>query len=229
MKKSHAGFWIGFAVLFIAAIYSVILFLVKNAFDLSAWLLYGFTMIAFLLVAIQAIASARAGSGIVMDATLGVVTAIYFGLQFIFSGIICMGFTELPTTPVLVCQVILLAAYLVIAFIMHGAQSHISAQDHNDQSTVRKLRLLEGEIQGMADQQTDSVLKQALKGLAEEIHYSDVVSLPTLADVDGRIAQNVAILQDELTEGSANPLSRIDTIRRLIKERDRTAAILKRQ
>lgn len=228
MKKSHAGFWVGLAVLFIAAIYSAIVFLTKNTFDLSTWLLYGFTMVAFLLVAIQAIASARSGSGIVMDTTLGVVTAIYFGLQFIFGGIVCMFFTDLPTTPVLVCQIILLAVYLVIAFIMYGAQSHMSAQDHNDQRNVRKLRLLESDIQGMADQQSDSVLKQALKGLAEEIHFSDVVSLPALADVEDRVAQNVAILQDEVTDADANPLARIETIRRLLKERDRTAAILKR-
>ena len=228
MKKSHAGFWVGLSVLFIAAIYSVILFLVKNAFDLSAWLLYGFTVVAFLLVAIQAIASARSGPGIVMDSTLGVITSIYFGLQFIFGGIICMSFSELPTTPILVFQIILLAVYLVIAFIMYGAQSHMSAQDHNDQSAVRKLRLLENEIQSMADQQSDYALKQALKDLAEDIHYNEVISIPALEDVESRIARNVAILQDEITDENADPRARIETIRRLLKERDRTAAILKR-
>lgn len=228
MKKDHAGFWVGLAVLFIAAIYSVILFLTKSSFDLSAWLLYGFTMVAFLLVAIQAIAAARSGSGIVMDTALGVVTSIYFGLQFVFGGIICMFFSDLPTTPVLVVEIILLASYLVISFIMYGAQSHMSAQDHNDQSAVRKLRLLESDIQGLVDQQTDLPLKQALKSLAEEVHYSDVASLPALADVEGRIAQNVAILQDELADENADPLARIETVRRLLKERDRTAAILKR-
>lgn len=228
MKKNHAGFWVGFAVLFIAAIYSAILFLVKTTFDLSAWLLYGFTMAAFLLVAIQAIAAVKSGPGIAMDTALGVVTSIYFGLQFIFGGIVCMCFADLPTTPVLVCEIILLAAYLMLSFVMYGAQSHMSAQDHNDQNAVRKLRLLESDIQGMADQQTDSPLKQALMGLAEEIHYSDVVSLSALADVEGRIAQNVAILQDELTDDSADPLARIEVIRRLLKERDRTATILKR-
>lgn len=228
MKKSHAGFWVGIAVFLIAAVYSVILFLVKTDFDIASWVLYGATMVAFLLIGMQTIASSRSGSGIVMDTALGIVTAIYFGLQVIFGGIICMSFKDVPLTPVIVCEIILLAAYLVITFLMFAAQSSNAAQDHNDQKTVQKMRLLESDVQGMVDEATNLEVKKALKDLAEAIHYSDVISLPGLADVEGRIAQNVAILQDELTDENADPLTRIETLRRLLKERDRTAAILKR-
>lgn len=228
MKKSHAGFWVGIAVFFIAAVYSAIIFLVKPSFDITAWVLYGATMIAFLLVGIQMIASSRSGSAIVMDTALGLVTAIYFGLQLIFGGIVCMCFTDIPITPVIVCEIILLAAYLVIAFLMYAAQSSNAAHDHNDRQAVQKMRLLESDIQGMMEEVSNPEVKKALKDLAEAIHYSDVASLPGLADVEGRIAQDVAILQDELTDDGADPLARIEKIRRLLKERDSTAAILKR-
>ena len=228
MKKNHAGFWVGIAVLFAAAVYSVILFLVKPTFDITAWVLYGATMVAFLLVGIQMIASSRSGSAIVMDTALGIITAIYFGLQLIFGGIVCMSFSDVPLTPVIVCEIILLAAYLVIAFLMYAAQSSNAAQDHNDRQAVQKMRLLERDIQGMMEESANPDVKKALKDLAEAIHYSDVASLPGLADVESRIAQNVAVLQDELTDDGADPLARIEKIRRLLKERDRTAAILKR-
>lgn len=228
MKKSHAGFWVGIAVFFIAAVYSVILFLVKPTFDITAWVLYGATMVAFLLVGIQMIASSKSGSAIVMDTSLGIVTAIYFGLQLIFGGIVCMCFNDVPLIPVIVCEIILLAAYLVIAFLMYAAQSSNAAQDHNDRQAVQKMRLLESDIQGMMEEATNPDVKKALRELSEAIHYSDVVSLPGLADVEGRIAQNVAVLQDELTDDGADPFARIEKIRRLLKERDRTAAILKR-
>lgn len=228
MKKGHAGLWLGLAVFIVAAVYSAILFLIKTTFDFSTWVLYGATMIAFLLMGIQLIASSKSGSGIVMDSTLGILTAIYFGLQLIFGGIVCMFFKDLPATPVVVCEIILLTAYLVLAFVFFAAQSHMSAQDTNDQSAVRKMRLLESDVQGMMDEATDPSIKKALKDLAEAVHFSDVASFPGLADVEGRIAQNMAILQDELTDENANPLARIETLRRLLKERDRTAAILKR-
>ena len=228
MKRGHAGFWVGIAVFLIAAVYSIILFLLKTSFDLSAWVLYGATMVAFLLVGIQAIASARAGSGIVMDVSLGIVTAVYFGLQLVFGGIICMSFSDLPLTPVIVCEIILLAAFLVVAFLMYAAQSSNAAQEQNDRKAVQKIRLLESDIQGMMEEATDSNVKKALKGLAEEVHFSDIASLPGLDDVESRIAQNVAILQDELTDETADTLARIEKISRLLKERNRTAAILKR-
>lgn len=228
MKKSHAGLWVGIAFLFMAAVYSAIVFLVKTTFDISAWMLYGFTMVSFLLITIQAVAASRKSSSIVTDTALGAITLIYFSMQFIFGGIICMCYSNLPMTAVLVCEIILLAAYLVIVFIMYGVQSHSAAQDRNDQNAVRKMRLLESDILGMADDQTDADKKKALKALAEEIHYSDVATYPALVDVEGRIAQNIAILQDELTDEAADVYARIESIRQLLKERNRTAAILKR-
>lgn len=155
MKKSHAGFWVGTASLFMAAVYSAIVFLVKTTFDISAWMLYGFTMAAFLLITVQAVAASRNSSSIVMDTALGIVTSIYFGLQFIFGGVICMCFSDLPMTAVLVCEIILLATYLMIAFVMYATQSHGAAQDQNDRIAARKMRLVESDAPSMAEDQTD--------------------------------------------------------------------------
>ena len=228
MKKSHAGLWTGLAVLLFAAVYSAVLFLLKKNFDTSAWILYGFTLAAFVLLFVQITAVSRNSPEVVTDSALGIVTVVYFAIQFIFGGIVCMRFSDLPFVPVVVCEAILLAAYLILAFVVFGAQSHSAAQDRNDQAAVRKHRLLEGDIRTLADGQQDADLKAALEKLAEEFHYSDVVSLPGLADVDGRIARNVAVLQEELENGGSDPLATIETLRKLLRERDRTAAILKR-
>ena len=228
MKKSHAGFWVGFAVFFSAAVYSAVVFLLKEQFDLSAWVLYGSTMLAFLLFGLQAIAASRNSSNVITDTALGIITAIYFGIQLVFGGIVCMCFNDLTTKYVLVGEIILVAAYLIIAFLMYAGQSHSGAQEHNEQHGIRKIRLLENDIQVMTDEASDPDIKNALKELVEAIHYSDPITLPGLRDVEDRIAQNVAILQDELTDEAADPLARIKTLRRLVKERDRTAAILKR-
>ena len=113
-------------------------------------------MVAFLLITIQLVAASRKSSSIVMDTALSIVTLIYFGLQFIFGGIIGMCFGALPVTAVLVCEMVLLAGYLVIAFVVYGAQSHSAAQDQNDQKAVRKMRVLESDTIGMAEAPTDA-------------------------------------------------------------------------
>ena len=222
MKKGHAGFWVSVSVLLIAAVYSFVLFLVKPVFDISSRVLYGATMIAFFLFGMQAIAMSRSKATIVSDSALGIPTAIYFVVQVIGGGIICMSFKNIPLMPVVICEIILLAAYLVVVFLM------FAAQDRNDQKAVRKMRLLEDDVLEMMNETTNSEVKKALKNLAEVIHFSDVVSLPGLIDIDHQIARNISILQDELNDESSNLLDRIETLCKLLKERDRIAAILKR-
>ena len=228
MNKNHVGFWVGLAVFLLAAVYSVILFLLKPSFDLTAWVLYGATMVAFLLAGIQTIASSKGSSTIVMDTSLGIATSVYFVLQFIFGGIVCMCFTDVPLSPVIVCEIILLAAYLVITFLMYAAQSSNAGQDQHDRQAVQKKRLLVSEIRSMMEESTNPDVAKALSELAEAIHNSDVVLLPGLADVESSIVQNIAVLHDELSDEEADPLARIEKIHQLLKERDRTAEILKR-
>lgn len=228
MKKNRAGLWLQIALLLTAAVYSAIVFLVKTQWDISAWMLYGFTMTAFVLLAFQAAASSRRSGSLVTDTALGVVTLFYFVLQFVLGGVICMCFGDLPMTAVLVCEMILLSAYLVIAFVMFGAQSHSAAQDWSDQNAVQKMRLWESDVLSMAQEQADTAKKQALQALAEDIRFSDVAVDSALADVEGRIAHNIALLREKLTDESADVDARIETIRCLLKERNRTAAIVKR-
>lgn len=228
MKKNHSSLWLAGAIIFLAAIYSAVLFLLKKTFDFSSWVLYTFTMIAFILLALQVVASSKNSENVAMDASLGLLTVVYFLIQVVLGGIVCMFFTDLPNTSVLVSEIILLGIYLVAAFVMYGAQSHSSAQSANDRRSVNKIRLLENDIQCMAEQAADADVKKALENLAEEIRYSDVANLPGLADVEARIAQNVAVLQEELTDEAANVAERIETIQRLLRERNRTAEILQR-
>lgn len=228
MKRSHAGFWAGIAVFFLAAVYSIILFLVKQRLEPTEWVLYGATMVAFLLMGVQSAAVSHSGSGIALDTALCILTAIYFALQLIFGGIVFMSMQDVPLIPAIVGELVLLAAYLVIAFLMYAAQSSSAAQDYNDRKAVQKMLLLENDVQGMAEGATNPDVKKALEELVEAIHYSDAVALPELADVDRRIAKNVAMLQDELTEEDAKPLVRIEKIRRLLRERERMAVVLKR-
>lgn len=227
MKKGHAGFWVGISVFLIAVVYSVVLFLVKPSLDDSSRVLYVATIIAFLLFGMQAIASSRSKSAIVTESALGIVTAIYFGLQLIGGGILCMSFKSLPFTPVVISEIILLSAYLVFAFVMFAAQSSNAAQDHNDQKAVRRMRLLEDDVLELMDDAANPEVKKALKNLAEEVHFSDVVFLPALVDIDHLIARDIAILQAKLNDDDANVLTKIEEIDKLLRERKRIAAISK--
>ena len=86
MKKSHSGLWLALAAILLAAVYSAVVFLAKPAMDPGAWILYGFTMAAFLIVALQLLTASCTGSGLVLDTVLGVATLVYFAVQMIVGG-----------------------------------------------------------------------------------------------------------------------------------------------
>ena len=225
MKKSHAGFWGVVALLLVAVLYGVIVFSLKATLAISEWILFVFTMAAFLLLAVHFHVDARRSKTVVLDKLLSIISSLYFAVQFILGGIICMCFSGLPVMPVLVCESILLIGYLVFVFVVYGAQSHSEAQDWNDKNGVSRMRYLERDILGMADAQTDEAKKRALKMLAEDIHFSRVSMNPELTEVEDRIVLNINLLEEELKDDGNDVLDRIETIRNLLKERNRTAAI----
>lgn len=229
MKRNRIGFWLVTAAVLGAIIYSVVLFMVKPVFDTSAWILYGFTLGAFLLLAIQLGASVRQGSGAILDTALGMVTGLYWALQFVFGGVICMCFTGLAETPVLIAECVLLALYLGL-FLMVSLTQHRNGSapvSHNTEAAILRTQLLERDVKILAEQQSDPALKQALAELAEQVHFSDAVSMPELLDVDSRIEQNMQMLRAALADPEADPMAFVRTLKVLVKERDMTAAAYK--
>lgn len=227
MKKAHSGRMVGFAVFFLAAIYSACVFLLKSHLDFAAWLLYGFTITAFLCVLGQILFANDKKTSPALHATVINITLVYWAIQFLFGGIICMCFDGLSATAVAVCEIILIAVYLAVVFVFIGAKSHANAQDSADHAMVRKNKLWEMEILNLADAQTCTELKDALKSLAEEFHYSDVATHPELADVEDQIAECIALLKDDVNVNSADTCNRVDTLKRLIAERNRKIMLLK--
>lgn len=229
MKESRASFWAAAAILLAAAVYSVALFLIKPHLDFGAWLLFGFTQIAFLLLAVQVAASCRKSGGLVFDTALALATAVYFLLQFVFGGIICQCFDSLPPVPIVISEVVLLAVYLFLAFAVFGIQEKNAEQDQSDLTAMLWHNMLENDVQDMAEHEIEPAIKKALENLKDDIHCSDIVSLPELTEVENTIEQNISDLRDALTNNDSDPLGKIKYIRQLLEEREKIAAVLKRK
>ncbi|MBQ7851008.1 MAG: hypothetical protein IJ343_14885 [Clostridia bacterium] len=229
MKRNRIGIWYVTAVVLAAIVYTVVLRLVKPVMDTSAWILYGFTLGAFVLLAIQLGASVRQGSGAILDTALGMIAGVYWALQFVFGGVVCMAFTGLAETPVLIAECVLLALYLGLSLMVNMAQTRNGSApvDHRKESAILRTKLLERDVQILAEQQTDPALRRALTELAEQVHFSDATSMPELLDVDSRIEQTLAQLRMDLADPAADALATVRALSVLVKERDMTVTAFK--
>lgn len=229
MSQKQSGFWGAITVLFAAAIYSAAVFLLKPSMDTSSWILYGATMLAFALLAVQGVTDGGSGMEVVLNVLTRPVAIVYFVGQLVVGGIICMSMNGLPPTPVAVVELIWLALYLVIQLVTGGWQSRADAQDAAAREAVRTLRVMENDVLSLADAQQDPAVKAALNSLAEEIHFSDAVSLPALESTDTALMAGIGRLGDQLRAGeTAQALEAISRLQREVKDRNRAAAMLRR-
>lgn len=226
--KNNSGKWLSIVTFLGAVIYSVVLFLLKKDFDLSSWILYGATMIAFLLVGVQAI-SIGTGSERIFFNAFNIFTVVYFSVQFLIGGVMLMFFHGLPVTPVLVGEILLLAAYLVFVILRKAAVKNSSGQENTEQRAVQKLRTMESNVRFLIDRQKDPEIKKALESLAEEIHYSSPVSDPSFETFEDKLLEDIQTLQEELIEGKGYPMVTIESIERLVKDRNQMAAEFRRK
>lgn len=214
------------SVLLVMAAFSAILFLVKKSFCAADWILYGGTMLALFLLGLRLLEFGKKSTQVVYDPLLDSITAIFAGVHLII-GSICLCFPVLPLAPVVIFEIVFYLIDVVVMSVLLGARSNDSKSRRAVADSLMKLRLLEQDIQAMADNEKDPERKLALTKLAEAAHFSDVSTHPGLSDVDARISENIARLQADLAAQDADPMERIHTLTALFKERNRTAAILR--
>lgn len=229
MKKSHSGFWMGIAILIVAAVYSTILFTLKKTFDISAWVIYGFTMLSFLTLIIDVCFSYSGNKRYPMlDLLAAGKAVIYFAVQFALGGVASMFFSGLPLTPVVLTEIVLLAIYLIHAVLMFAAHSSIAAQDANDHRNTQTMRLLKVDLDAVAGACEDALLRKEIASLAEDVGYSDVVSVPALREIENRIRSNVSLLREEVEDGDVEKArKRTEKIHNMLRERNAKCAALK--
>lgn len=221
----------GIGIVFIAAVYSIIVFAVKKPLSTSNLIGYGFTMLAFLIALIQ-FAFVGHGGGKeypMFTPARSRITLVYLLVQFIFGGIIGVFFFDFPEILFLILEIVILVAYLIPALILHSSMSNVRQQDEEDQSHVSNIRMMTSRVAAIRRTVEDPELRTKMEKLEETIRYSDPVSNPALTGTDERIRNNLAILQEELEEGDLEKASsRIDRIINMVQERNDKTAALKR-
>ena len=227
MNHKGKGLWMGAGVIALAVIYSVLLFVLKKEFNMSAWILYAFTMLAFLCLFLQTVTVSYGKQLVAFSAATIMVTFVYWAIQFVFGGIVCMYFEILKQGMVLVAEMVLLVLYLVLLFAVNGAHGHAQRQEIADRNVVSHIRKWESDVRNLSDQQKNSKNKNRLNELADEIHYLDVFEHAELNAQDEKITEGIARIRYRLEDGNEEIDDLIVEVQNAVKERDRRAVVLK--
>lgn len=206
MKKDTIRTLVVAVVVFV--IYNLIAFMIPFAHTVAFWISYGFTLVAFAVVAasiyIAFIKNPDAKSKFYGFPIARV--GIIFGVAQLVVSLLMMALAAIIPwwVAVLVYSVGLGVAVLGLIG-MEAVVDEIKTQDVKLKKDVSLMRSLQSKISQIASQ-TDNA---GIKALAEEFRYSDPVSNDAIADAEADLAAAVDQLQAAFVDGDNEAMAQL--------------------
>lgn len=221
MKNKKLGYAL-FAVCFV--LFNLIAFLIPKEKTPTFWIAYAFTIIAFLLQIL--IWRAVFGKSKTMKSKFLGFPIIYIGLVYFVIQII--AFVVLIAVPgcapwiaAIVCAIILCLS-LVCLISADAGKQEIQRIETKVKEKTQFIRLLQSDIEMLANTEEDPNIKQQLIQLAERVRLSDPMSDGQLSEIEALISEQVSLLK-----ASPEKQQLIDTLNNLLSERNKRCMILK--
>jgi hypothetical protein len=141
-------------------------------------------------------------------------------------GFVFMSLPFIPPFVTIIASVLLLGLCLLGLIAAETGTTELGRIDREVGKKVFYIKSLQSDIEGLAAASRDGDLKKILSALAETIRYSDPMSSPELAGLEGFITEKADELKRRIGEGGG--IEEIcGELRELLAERNRKCKVLK--
>lgn len=225
--KNTVGMALIYAILL--GVFNLLVFVIFKKRTDVFWVSYGFMTLAFVVQIVSMLLAFKTAD--VEAAFFGIPLAsfsVYYLCAALVIGALFMIFQQASFTLALVIQLLVLAAFLVVAIISLMARDTTQQIGQNIRENVTNLKSVLVDIEMMRDACAEPELKEMLRKLSETVRYSDPMTNESVAGVEQRIMQKVSELRINLDDGqlAAAKQSCVE-LERLYVERNRKLAISK--
>lgn len=196
MKKGKTAAGIGLIYVILLGVFNLLVFAIFKTRTRVFWLSYAFMTAAFVVQIISMRLAFKTAD--VETVFFGIPLAsfsVYYLCAALAVGAVFMIFQNAGFTLALVIQLLILAAFMIIAIISLMARDTVQAIGDNVKQNVANLKSTLVDIEMLAASCSDPELKQALSRLAETVKYSDPMSTEAVALVEQRIGRKVSELR----------------------------------
>lgn len=194
--------------LVILVIYHLIVFVVPFAKTAAFWISYGFSLVAFVVVALSiymAFIKNPDAKSRFYGFPIAKIGVIYGSIQLVVSLlVIVLAQWILWWIPVLVYAIFLGVATIGLVS-AETVIEEIQIQDVKLKKDVTLMHTLQSKMSQMASQSEDA----CLKALAEEFRYSDPVSNDAIADVEADLVAAIDSLQAAFVDGDNESMAQL--------------------
>ncbi len=228
--KTRNTVGIGLIYLILFAVFNMLVFLIFKERNNVFWLSYAFMALAFVVQIVSMFLSFKSAD--VETAFFGIPLAsfsVYYLIASLVIGALFMIFqAHVNFTLALVIQVLVLAAFLIIAIISLLSRDTVQEISDNIKVNAANLKSVLVDVEMMRDECTDPELKASLRRLAETVKYSDPMTNDAVADVEQRIMRTISEMRISIDDGQiADAKQACSQLERLFVERNKKLAISK--
>ena len=225
MKKATMRGVISLAI--VLALYHLIVFVVPFFRGVTFWISYGFTMVAFVVVAasiyIAFLKNPDAKSRF-YGFPIARIGVIYGSVQLLVSLAVMALTCLIPWWIPVVVYAIGLGVAAIGLISAEAVVDEIRTQDDKLKAETSLMRSLQSKISQIAGQSENA----ALRALAEEFRYSDPVSSDAIADAEADLAAAVDQLQAAYVDGDSDAMDQLcRKVSVLLSERNRLCKLNK--
>jgi len=190
MKKTtqKTATMLGMIYVIAFAVFNMLVFFIFDEKNGVFWTSYAFMCVAFLV---------QIASMFLSFKTLEV-EAVFFGIPLaslslyyffaaIFAGAVFMIFQQASFKLAFALQIIILAAYAVVAIITLLSRDYVQGVSDHIQESAAAVRMMTVDVECLLPLTEDPALKAALKHLKDTVRYSDPMSNSSVTDIEEQI------------------------------------------
>lgn len=229
MNKGKATVGIGLIYAILLGVFNLLVFTIFKTHTSVFWLSYAFMTLAFVVQIVSMFLSFRTAD--VETAFFGIPLAsfsIYYLCAALIVGTIFMVFQNAGFTLAMVIQVLILAAFLIIAIISLLARDTVQAIGENVKQDINNHKSILVDIEMLESSCSNPELKQALAKLADTVKYSDPMSTAAIELVEQRIMRKISELRVSMdNEQTSEALNACKDLELLYVERNKKLALSK--
>lgn len=229
MEKRKATVGVSLIYLILLGVMNLLVFTIFKTRTPVFWISYSFMTIAFLIqVGSMFLAFKPSDVETVFFGMPLASFSVFYLIAALAVGVIFMIFQRAGVTLSLVIQILILAAYLVIAIIAILSRDTVQAIGDNVRKNVASLQNTRVDVEMISTMCRDPELKNAVDKLADTIKYSDPMVTPAIQNVEERIGRKMSELRVYVENNQvADAMDACRELELLYVERNKKLAISK--
>jgi hypothetical protein len=220
------------SLLIILGVVSTIVFLTipEERLDTTVfWLAFSFAVpwVFLTAFALHLYVGSKAGAGEVTSAVIYYLVCV-FAIIYLAVGLIFMYLPITKTTLLIIIETVVSALYFIAAMYFVFGTKYLSEDRKEVKSKVLFIRLLKSDIDACTLKTTNGDILAALNALSSDVRFSDPMSHPSLAGMEGEMTGLVSAISNMLSgKQEEGVLDLIAKVSALLKMRNERCKILK--